>query len=89
MRFVHTWFSSGGMGVDTRQGAVVLADDLDPTLRDLVAEDRERALEPLVDIHLLLRSLVEMRVLLDRLDELRDAPGRVLELARDARRGQP
>ena len=60
MRFVQTWFSSGRVRLDPRQRAVVLADDLDPALRDLVGEDRERALEPLVDVDLLPLRLVEI-----------------------------
>ena len=79
----------GRVRLDPRQRAVVLADDLDPALGDLVGEDRERALEAVVDVDLLTLRLVEIRVLPHRLDELRDALGRVLELAGDSRCGEP
>ena len=50
MRFVQTWLSSEPEASMRGSVAVEVAHDLDPLLAQLVAEHRERALEPLVDV---------------------------------------
>ena len=81
IRFVQTWFSSepaasmaGSSGSKSRTIATRFSRSL--------AEDRQRALEPLVDVDLLAGRLVEVRVALDGADEVGDAPGRFLHLGK-------
>ena len=73
MRFVQTWFSSGAFasmcGSEWSYSRTIST----PRSAHLVREDRQRALEAFVDVHLLALRLVEIGVLPDRLDELRDA----------------
>ena len=60
--------------LDLRQVRLVVADDGDPGL-ELRAQDHQRVVQPGADVHALHRGLVHERVLLDRLDDLGDAPG--------------
>ena len=74
--------------LDPRQAGVEVPDDLDLLEAQLVAQQRERALEPLVDVDRLDRRLVEVRVAADRADEGGDARRRLLQLGQqDARAG--
>ena len=88
MRFVHTWFSSGAWASTSGSERSYSRTICDAALRDLVREDRERALQALVNVDLLLRHLVQVRVLAHGVDELRDACRRMLQLLRDSPRLQ-
>src|SRR3970282_1799950 len=62
------------VGLDAGQVGGVVADHGDALLK-LVAQDDEGVVQPFVDVDLLHRGAVEVRVRLDRLDDLRDAVG--------------
>ena len=66
------------MGHDLRQVAK-LAADLDAGL-ELAAEDHQGAVDPIVDVDLLHRRLVEVGILLERFDDVGDAAGAVPDL---------
>ena len=78
----------GAVDGDLRQRLVVVALDLDVRVLELVAEDHQRGLEPLVDVDLDQLAAVHVGVRLDRLDERRHALGGLAQLGRQAVRGE-
>ena len=65
---------------DSREVFAVLADDIDSAF-EAVVENRQRALQPLMQINLLHGGLVHVRIFFDRSDQVRNAFGAVLNLA--------
>ena len=68
------------LGADLGETTVVVPYDLDTPL-ELVAQDDQRALQPVVDVHRLEPRLVEMAVALHGRHQLRDAARRGPDLA--------
>ena len=85
IRFVQTWFSSlPYASICGRSGAYSRC-TVTPLL-ELAAQDDQRVVQALVDVHGLDGRLVQIGVGLQRLDDLGDAPGALTDLLQQASR---
>ena len=85
IRFVHTWLSSRAADRELRQRVVVVAHDLERLVLELVLEDAQGRVDPLVQVDLDELAAVHVGVGLDRLHEVGHLRRRLLELARQRR----
>src|ERR1039458_7218345 len=72
---------------DLRQAAVEIELHID-TLFEAVPQHQQRAFDPLVDVHFLLRTLIHISVLFNRADQIGDAAGGVFDLIEQSSDGE-